>query len=267
MSCQGSPSGRTAIVLRGISKEVCDTEGDPRGRGSLGGPAGRVLASRGARVVETLGHELGELLHPRGDDSRDDAARVDLVAEAVGTDGGRRLDSASTSTRRPASRRHASPRTPFGRRPIAPPRGRPQHALASPFFLSLHPSVTFLLSLDPKPPTLRLRGRFYRTLRPVNRDSLAFAPAFPPAKRKLPPTNGWRWLPSYPSVACQPRLRPPRNYPCLYTGSTVPRRPALSFLLPRSIVPFALAPRVGANGARSGPPLSLFTPRIAIARG
>lgn len=48
-----------------------DTEGDPCGRRWLGGClACRVFASR---VVEALGDELGELLHPRGEDSRDDA--------------------------------------------------------------------------------------------------------------------------------------------------------------------------------------------------
>lgn len=48
------------------------TEGDPRGWGSFsGGSACRVFAGR---VVEALGDELGELLHPRGEDSRDDAA-------------------------------------------------------------------------------------------------------------------------------------------------------------------------------------------------
>lgn len=49
-----------------------DTQGDPRGGWPFGGcPACRVFASR---VVEALGDELGELLHPRGEDSRDDAA-------------------------------------------------------------------------------------------------------------------------------------------------------------------------------------------------
>lgn len=77
---------RTPIVLHVIPKQVRDTERDPRGCWPLTAtPASRVFTGR---VVEALGNELGELLHPRGEETRDDAARVDLVAEDESTEGG-----------------------------------------------------------------------------------------------------------------------------------------------------------------------------------
>lgn len=65
-----------------------DTEGNPRGGWSFSVSANVSVAGGQVRVVETLGDELGELLHPRGEDSRDDAPRVHLVVEDESREGG-----------------------------------------------------------------------------------------------------------------------------------------------------------------------------------
>ncbi|KAG7203215.1 hypothetical protein KM043_010320 [Ampulex compressa] len=72
----------TAIILVSIAKQVRDTEGDPRGWRALVIPAS-VLEAWRAPVFEALGYELGELLHPRGKHTRDDAPRHDLVLAAA----------------------------------------------------------------------------------------------------------------------------------------------------------------------------------------
>lgn len=117
-----------------------DTERDPAGGGrpAAGGSLdARRSRHRRRRVVEALGDELGELLHPhgyRGDSrARRRASAPTALAAAVAREPppGRHDDGRHIPTS--ASRRHASSRTPFGRRPIRmwmgvieTPRGAPQ---------------------------------------------------------------------------------------------------------------------------------------------
>jgi len=123
-----------------ITDEMRNTKRDPAagGRPAAGGSLdARRSRHRRRRVIEALGDELGELLHPhgyRGDSrARRRASAPTALAAAVARESslGRHVDGRHIPTS--ASRRHASSRTPFGRRPIRTrmgvietPRGAPR---------------------------------------------------------------------------------------------------------------------------------------------
>jgi len=190
-----------SIVRDVITDEMRDTERNPAagGRSTAGGSLdARRSRHRGRRVVEALGDELGELLHPHGYQGNSRARRrasaptaLAAAAVAVARDPspGRHVDGRHIPTS--TSRRHASSRTPFGRRPIRtrmgvmePPRGdSPSFSFQSrhdPGLAAPRPLPGGRHDLSPKPMLISICARF-SARRGNARGETTPRPGYPPA--------------------------------------------------------------------------------------